>query len=245
MNATVLKNVTANTTLNATANVTANTTLNTTSKINSTKFEQEFIDTDENDLEEEQVEKKPVALQQKVISNLSTLDKIQRNLNETSKALEKHEKHATELREIVQTQKGLAKKELSKVLKKSEAHIADLKNQFEEGNKIYSLKLQEAGVAPKPVQKVMTVAQITKSVNVTANITKNVTKSVATNSTANISKEANVTVAIKEAVKKPEAVKANKTVAIEANKTQEAKEEVITTKKAVLADKEVKLQVSE
>jgi hypothetical protein len=55
--------VTANTTLNATANVTANTTLNTTSKINSTKFEQEFIDTDENDLEEEQVEKKPVALQ--------------------------------------------------------------------------------------------------------------------------------------------------------------------------------------
>jgi hypothetical protein len=68
-----------------------------------------------------------------------------------------------------------------------------------------------------------------------------VTKSVATNSTANISKEANVTVAIKEAVKKPEAVRANKTVAIEANKTQEAKEEVITPKKAVVADKEVKL----
>jgi hypothetical protein len=64
-----------------------------------------------------------------------------------------------------------------------------------------------------------------------------VTKSVATNSTANISKEANVTVAIKEAVKKPEAVRANKTVAIEANKTQE----VITPKKAVVADKEVKL----
>lgn len=64
MNATstVLKNVTANTTLNATANVTANTSLNATSKVNSTKFEQEFIDTDENDLEEDQIEKKPVAL---------------------------------------------------------------------------------------------------------------------------------------------------------------------------------------
>ncbi len=73
------------------------------------------------------------------------LKKIQKNVELAQKAISKHKKHAKELKELVKSQKGRAKKELAKGLRRAEAHVQELEDYIEEGNHI----LSENHIEPK------------------------------------------------------------------------------------------------
>ena len=80
-----------------------------------------------------EVDKKKFALN-------TSIQKIEKNLKKAREALAKNEGHTKELRDLTATQKGFAKKELMKVLKKSEAHIEELQNHVKEGTVVLNEK---------------------------------------------------------------------------------------------------------
>ena len=54
--------------------------------------------------------------------------------------LKKKEDNVKELTALIATQKGFAKKELQKVLKKSKSHIDELKDHIKEGSEVLAQK---------------------------------------------------------------------------------------------------------
>jgi len=70
----------------------------------------------------------------------TSIQKIEKNLNKATEALAKNEGHTKELRDLIGTQKGFAKKELMKVLKKSEAHIEELQDHVKQGTVVLNEK---------------------------------------------------------------------------------------------------------
>ena len=57
------------------------------------------------------------------------MKKIEKNVDESKKALSNHAKHADELKDMIESQPdGPAKEELIKVLKNAEKHVKDLKD---------------------------------------------------------------------------------------------------------------------
>ena len=79
-------------------------------------------------------------VEKKKFSLNTSIQKIEKNLNKANEALAKNEGHTKELRDLIGTQKGFAKKELMKVLKKSEAHIEELQNHVKEGTVVLNQK---------------------------------------------------------------------------------------------------------
>ena len=70
----------------------------------------------------------------------TSIQKIEKNLKKANEALAKNEGHTKELGDLIATQKGFAKKELMKALKKSEAHIDDLRTHVKEGTVVLNQK---------------------------------------------------------------------------------------------------------
>lgn len=76
--------------------------------------------------------------QKKIFKLKHSITKIEKNLKSASESLNKNEQHEKEITSLVQVQKGFAKKELLKVLKKSQSHIKELKDHIKEGSNILS-----------------------------------------------------------------------------------------------------------
>ena len=70
----------------------------------------------------------------------TSIQKIEKNLKKANEAVAKNEGHRKELSDLIATQKGFAKKELMKVLKKSEAHIDELQSHVKEGTAVLNEK---------------------------------------------------------------------------------------------------------
>lgn len=68
------------------------------------------------------------------------MESIQRHLNDATEALNKHKAHSKELKDSVKTSKGVAKRELKKLLKVSDQHVKDIEAEISEANKAFAEK---------------------------------------------------------------------------------------------------------
>jgi hypothetical protein len=72
---------------------------------------------------------------------IKSKEKIEQNLDQSKKALEKHSQHVKELKSIVKGQSaGAAKDELKKVLDSAEKHVDDLEAHIKQGEKLVEEK---------------------------------------------------------------------------------------------------------
>lgn len=61
-------------------------------------------------------------------------------MEQAKEALSKRKDHNKELQDLIKAQKGMAKKELKKVLKRSKAHIFDIENHIKKGSELLEKK---------------------------------------------------------------------------------------------------------
>ena len=64
----------------------------------------------------------------------NSISLMQQNLKAATSSLSKTKESITELSTLVKTQKGIAQKELTKVIKRKETHVKELESHLKEGN---------------------------------------------------------------------------------------------------------------
>lgn len=109
------------------------------STVAASKFETEFVDVDDEDEEAPrpptstatQIDTKNMNAQELISHSISLVSK---HLKAANASVKKIEESLKELEALVKTQKGYAKKELSKVIKKKTTHLTELKAHVAEGN---------------------------------------------------------------------------------------------------------------
>lgn len=155
------------------ANATANTTLAAkpaakpeakVAKSDSSEFEKDFVDVDEDSDEGSRPPGKEEKLQTEISDNremspkdheLSKLKasivKMQAHLAKAQTALENHKKIETGINSLANLQHGLAKKELMLSVKRQEESIQELANHISKGQEVLVLKQTELKALTAPV----------------------------------------------------------------------------------------------
>lgn len=117
------------------------------------KFEQAFIDEDADDDDSADAKKAPVV---QAPTNLATLSGAERsialmetNVKGAGITLEKVKSSIKELQTLSQTAKGVAKKELTKVIKKKQERVTELEKHLKEGNLLIADKKKSKAQTPK------------------------------------------------------------------------------------------------
>jgi hypothetical protein len=113
--------------------------------VSASKFEQEFIDIDDEDEETPrppsnsatQLDTKNMSAQEVLDHSISLVTK---HLSAANAHVKKIEDSIKELQALVDTQKGVMKKELTKVIKKKTIHLTELKAHVSEGNAMLESK---------------------------------------------------------------------------------------------------------
>lgn len=83
----------------------------------------------------------------------NSVKKIESNLAGASSSIKRRETHITDLKQLVKTQHGLAKKELNKVLLKSESLLDKLQSYQKEGSQLLDSQKKIAAKEQERIQK--------------------------------------------------------------------------------------------
>ena len=83
----------------------------------------------------------------------NSVKKIESNLAGASSSIKRRETHITDLKQLVKTQHGLAKKELNKVLLKSQSLLDKLQSYQKEGSQLLDSQKKIAAKEQERIQK--------------------------------------------------------------------------------------------